>query len=452
MFKAWLNTPGFYLFIGMLVAYGYFYQGLDDHTTSHLALTRALAEDGTVRVDRFAKRSIDFAYHEGHFYSVKGPTYAFLAAPFWKVLSLFSKHEMQKRLLVTVALSSVPGALVVLLIFLRLRKLSGSPRQAYLFSIAIGLGTPIFSYSTLYLQTPLVQLCLLSTLLLLTGDELHVRTVAFAGFLSGLAVSADYPASFLVLPFFAFLWFRKKDWKEPLLFGVGMVPSFGLLPVYNFLCYGNPFAMGNFRLKTARLSREMDAFFNTLFVPRSDAVWGLLFSLTKGLFAYSPFLSFAAVGLFQLRKQRAHRLWTSTILAGLILLTLFITSIPNWSGGLLVGPRYLLIGIPWLGLGLGGLMLPPQRVANLTLWSLLAISMVYSVLFWFAITSVGPFVPEEMVNPLIDRFIPEFSAARLAGNFGRDVLGLSGLSTLAPLVIVLVTLFAVGNRMLRDPQ
>src|SRR3954452_6809586 len=130
--------------------------GLSWNDTSHYAQTRALAA-GTPVIDRWADTTGDRAVFRGHFYSDKAPGLAFLTAPVERVArSIAPSGSVHQIHALAVVGSLLPVALLLLLIA---RVADGySPRTGAVVAVALGLGTLLLPFGTLYFSHPLATL------------------------------------------------------------------------------------------------------------------------------------------------------------------------------------------------------------------------------------------------------------------------------------------------------
>ena len=117
-----------------------------------------------------------------------------------------------------------------------------------------------------------------------------------------------------------------------------------LLAYYNCMRFNSIF-------ETGRTIDNPSAFGYGIYVAPWQGLWGLLFSGGKGLFVFCPviILSMIAWPAF----HRNHRVLSCTILAAAMLRIVFIASRSDWHGGFSLGPRYLIMLIPFLMLPVG---------------------------------------------------------------------------------------------------
>lgn len=144
----------------LFCSYAYFESGKGWNQDSRFDLTRALVEQHSVKIDSYHANTGDSAFFEGHFYSDKAPGLSLLATPVWALIRVGARSARKDpdstditRLglylagLVTVAL---PTALALALLFLEALEMGSSVGGAVFGAVALGLGTPLWCYATLF--------------------------------------------------------------------------------------------------------------------------------------------------------------------------------------------------------------------------------------------------------------------------------------------------------------
>jgi hypothetical protein len=434
--------PAVFLFLGTLWIYAFFLGGTDDHTRAHLSLTRALAGSGTVIVDEYVNQSHDLAYFGGHYYVAKPPGFAFTVTPVWWLLGQFHDDLVFKWRATTFLFAALPGAASIAIFYFILLALGSPSGFAVAASTIAGLGTGTFAYSTLFLETPLQVLSILTALLILLLP-IKLGPKAFAvGLFMGYAILLHYIVALCVLPMGIYLGTQPERVKTLLIFISGLVvPLVGAL-IYNFWCFGNPFLFGHFRSAVPQFQQHHEEMVSGLMVPRLEALWGLLFSAGKGLFLFSPFLVFAIVGLVVLWQRSSHRAEAS-LYAGLFGITfLLVSSLPNWQGGMLSGPRYLLPVVPVLAIGIAGVSAIKKPRVRLTVVSMLVLSAAWSIGIWSMLAIVAPFSPEWLANPLFEKHLPDLLNGRIRPTVASVFLGIDGWLRLALAFVPTALLYA----------
>lgn len=252
------------------------------------------------------------------------------------------------------------GALCVV-VFLRLaRRLSDSEGGALVATAFFAFGSPLWPYAGTFFSEPLALL-----FVLLSTDELvglgsaerygtrRTRLQAgIAGICLGIAVSAHITAA-LFTPFLAALPVLSASRRERpaalrttavYIAGTGLVLV--LLGMYNFGRFGSPFETGR------GVDPEAAAAFGYgSFVSPWPGIYGLLLGAGKGLPLFSPAI---LLGLLCWPAfHRRHRGLSLTLVGAAFARLLFVAMRSDWHGGFCLGPRYLLLLVPFLLLPIG---------------------------------------------------------------------------------------------------
>lgn len=256
------------------------------------------------------------------------PAVHYLEAYAWDPL-LFDRVA---RVMEKVIASLMATASVVLLYFLLRRR--SNLREAVLLSLVYAFGTTTWVISSQALwQHGLAQLLIVATLLLLTGTCTPLRA-ASVGLLCALIAVARPPDAILAAGLGLYgLWWAGR--KSPLLLLAGLLPA-ALTLAYNLLAIGH-FA-GAYGLTVKPHSYNDDVL---------AGVAALLFSPTRGLFVFSPFLLFLPLyfGLV-LRDRRYRGLTVAVSLA--VIAQLIGYGMVDWRQGVSWGPRWLTDMLPLL--------------------------------------------------------------------------------------------------------
>jgi hypothetical protein len=240
--------------------------------------------------------------------------------------------ERTARIMEKLSASLVAAASVALLYLLLRRR--AAPPAALLLTLAFAFGTTTWVISSQALwQHGLAELLVVATLLLLTGSCTARRALA-AGLLCGLIACNRPPDSILAAAAGIYgLWWARR--LAPLLVAAAMLPV-GLSLVYNLRVVGN--VAGAYGLVGDATFVQHDLL---------SGLAGLLFSPTRGLFVFSPFLLFLPICLPQaLRDPRARGLTVAVGIAAVLQLLLYAKT--DWRAGASWGPRFLTDLLPLL--------------------------------------------------------------------------------------------------------
>lgn len=328
---------------------------------SHYALTKALAVDGSVRIDPYVNYGAiqprtgaptpddyrDVSAYDGHFYSDRPPGTAFLAVPFYwfgeLVDRVVGRPDLDLPLRYVTMLPPLLGAATILALYWLARGLGAGPLAALLTAATGALTTLILKYATLlYSHIAGVAFVTAALAVILLAERRPGRSwpLALGGFLLGYSAVAEYPNLLLVGPVGLYLlwraWRGLARWRGLASFVAGWVPPLLLLAGYQWLAFGRPW----------RTSYTYQVYFlwshsplTTYVTPLPVGLGWLLFG-PAGLFVVTPALFLALWGLVLLaRRVPAHAL----LLLGAILVVLLPTAMHRtYYGGGSNDTRYLL--------------------------------------------------------------------------------------------------------------
>jgi hypothetical protein len=299
-------------------------------------------------------------------------------------------------------------------------------------SLLYCLGTCGFAYSNALYSNQLSALFVFAAFVILIrvqhtgGQEAWFGAV---GALLGCAVVCEYPAAIvgLIIAGFA-IWTARGRLRPVVLLIVGGLPPLVVLALVDWLTFGTVLPVA---YQYSALFPAMRSGFFSVSVPTWEALWGITFSPYRGLFFLSPYLAFATLGYWHLWTGR-RRAELCVLLAAPVAMILFTASSTLWDGGFAVGPRYLIVALPLLGLAAGvGIVRAWDRVAIRPLVLLTSVS---SVAVVWAETLAGQSFPDYSINPLIELSLPRLGSGDVARNVGM-LIGLGGWSSLFPLLV-----------------
>ncbi len=232
--------------------------------------------------------------------------------------------------------ASLVAALSASLLYLLLRRRAAAP-IALLLTVAYAFGTTTWMISSQALwQHGMAQLLVIGVLLLLTAPCTAPRALA-AGLLCGLIAGNRPPDVILAaaLGAYGLFWAGRR---AALLVAAAALPM-GLVLLYNLGVAGH-FAGGYGRVGDASFFQH-----NPL-----SGLGGLLFSPTRGLFVFSPFLFFLVLAWRHLPRADGvdgERGLTLAMSAGVVLQVL-LYAMTDWRTGIAWGPRFLTDLLPLL--------------------------------------------------------------------------------------------------------
>ncbi len=404
----------------VLVAAGFFLPMPRWNQNARYALTRALVEDGSIRIDRFHHTTGDKAFREGHFYCDKAPGASWVAVPayaaFAGIRALASRpsprvtlHPLDPNVAPTEDLSrKQPGDRVVydraFMFGLYVCGLFAAAIPAAALAAALTrwfearnvnhagalgalavLGTPLWVYSTAMYGHVLAAAALGCAWLLVQRGGGAATSMAVGALLS-LAVVTEYPAAVAAVV----VWLvhvyeghgRSAWWSA-----AAALPLAGALARYHHAAFGSVLATGYDYVYLSTFAEGMKVHYG-LSWPRVGPAYALTFGSYRGLFYLSPVLLLGTWGLVaELRERRGRaRVHAAVSLALALYFVALASGYYMWNGGAAAGPRHVLPAVVFLALGW-----PRARSAAPLLFGVLACVSVWHGLL---LACGGPEAPE----------------------------------------------------------
>ncbi len=388
-------------------------------------MTAALVEEHTYVIDTQRARwgwVNDAAVRDGHAYSVKAAGASELGVPGYALYAQLQRArglpiDREVALWVCRVTASVLPALLFLFFFHRwlLRRVPAEPVLADATVFAVGLGSLLYGYGMMFVSHTQSAAAAFGAFALLADARVEGRIDGRRAFAAGLLAAAitwlEYPAVFasVILSLYALRCVR--PWNRLALFALGAAIPTLLVMHFQWKAFGSPFTPGHLFVENPafRANHEQGLFGADGFHPEALA---LLFDRGFGLFALTPFLVFAALGLPRLLARRGTR---ADALASLLVVALSIGAIlvmRIWRGGWTLGPRYLALTVPffaWWAMEAFGWLATRARFAAYAL----ALGTCAAGLVASGIPSVYyPHLPEELTRPL-----PQLFAVLLAHGY-----------------------------------
>lgn len=395
------------LFILTFVAYAWFFGGGGWNQNATLDLARAIVERGQIDIGPYASNTGDLSYANGKVYANKAPGLGLLAVPPYALASLFMRGAPATEpvsltlaaWIATVAVCGLAGALIPALLYLEGRRRGKSRPWSVAVALAIGLGTPLFAFSTvLFPHVPSAMLLLAATLLVIRG-----RRPVLAGFLLGIGAATNYllvppMAILLVVPLV------RRSWRDAVRFALGTLPPIATVAVYQLAAFGSPFRT-SIDTMDPRFVSESARWLGVFDLPQIDALLGITVSPYRGLFWASPVLLLALVGGWRLWQERRELATLACAVAISLFFLVVNASFNGWEAGFSFGPRYLLPIVPLLGL----LLLEADRIPRWIFMVLLALSLSHNAVA----VAVDPQPSGSIADPLFSYLYPTLIRGRV---------------------------------------
>lgn len=436
-----------FLALWLLQAAAYFVPGATWNPVTRLALTHAVVDGGTFRIDDFADATGDRAQVGDHWYTDKSPMGSFVAAPAYALVR--GIHRLTGRpppgftvlkatpqvpavriepngtftqllFACAVAVGGLPFALlgVLLLRFLARRF---SLAAAVVATGATLLGTPLFPYATSVYGHVLATCALFLAVELVDAvPQPSTRRLVGAGAALGLSMATEFLTAIPAAVVAGWVLWGHQGRAGWLARGVkvaaGAAGPLAVLAAYHTVCFGAPWRTGYHFVVLDTFVEGHARGLMGVGLPRLEALWGLWFSPARGLAVVAPVTVLGVVGLVLAVRRRRSDAALGAL--GVAFLALFVANSGYymWWGGASAGPRHLLPVLPALAVGLAALWDGAR-------WRFLVVGLgVASVAVMVLFAAVGVEAPEH--GAVLTRYLwPAFAEGRLAAHAGASNLG-----------------------------
>lgn len=415
-----------------------------------LHFIQAVVDEGRPELDgviaRYGSKPVDRSEYGGHIYMDKAPGASLVALPAYPLLKLVwpdVSHLGVWRLgWAATWLACVLPLLGMLWLLARwLNSWGVSRRSAAMTVVAIGLGSPVFVYATLYFGHALAAACVGAGVFALAQWAPTRPLPRGRGLLAGMALGmgglTDTPV--FVLGGMAVIWAVARQARSRQVTGnldpaaavlaglretVPVAVGFGLFVLlqlgYNAWVLGHPLRFTYQWKADKQLAAIMDTGFLGFRLPQADALAGLWLGPKRGLLYHAPWLAAAAAGLGVTASDQFVARWRRLDAAALgvlvVLYALFVSGFADWPAGDSAGARHLLPIVPLLGAGLG---LVQERPMPRLLRAALAAALAASVILHAPIVATFPYHFAQLHSPVLELSIPLTVQGFFSPSIGR---------------------------------
>ncbi|MCB0806756.1 MAG: glycosyltransferase family 39 protein [Bacteroidales bacterium] len=380
------------------------------------AVSRALPiitffESGTFRIDKYHELTPDKAFVNGNYFTDKAPLPTLYVLPFFGLASwtgFISPDEKgnlfgpEVLIIGGILAGSVPLALLITLLYLRIRKYRSGISPVWLSTLPF-YGSFMFVFSGTYFGHLFA-----GALLLIFYLFLQQKRFLLSGIFAGLTFISEYNLAVLIFFMGLFLLWKEKKIKPLLVFALGVLPSILFILWYNSKFSTSPFVF----LYKYHNYNQLDQNYGFR-LPGIEAFWGLTFSPYRGMFFYVPVLLTGFYFLFrQLINRSIANLLNNILFIPSVLYFIFIASYFAWWGGWCYGPR-LLMGMLILLLFEVVTKIAKHPIPKYIVWITIIIGLVINV---SAKATIVYDAPTGIYNPFIELVATKFLAGHLNPN------------------------------------
>lgn len=453
----------------LLAAFPYFEQVHNANELPRLIQAMSLVEQGEWAIDGPSRRRLplgpDIARSpQGRLYPNKPPGASVVGAGAYVLAKIGSEPPTLRELTWWARL--LAGVLPVLLIaavaWAWLRRIYPASISAAAIVLVV-FGTPMFSYARLFYGHALAAGLLYVGVILIERANAERRhgKLALGSLLTATAITVEYGAAFAGLPIALLLVWplvapgrdrssRAAAAKQALVALLAALIPVLLLAAYQRAAFGSALATGYHHAADPSFAKLHGQGLLGLGWPRWDNVVTHLLALDTGLLVWSPLVVPACVGLVRLiRKREPHARAARLQLAIFAVIVLMGLGL-SFEGGWRVGPRYLVIALPMLIVGLAEFMSrwrdDPRSVLDALLIGLLSFAATWSLIANALAATLWPHIdPTNIAEPFGAVLIPLWQHG--FGPYGLPTLLHGGLvlSVAAPIALGLgLVVRAVG--------
>jgi hypothetical protein len=372
---------------------------------AHFAQVRAF-DDGRASIDPWQWETMDKAWVDGHFYSVKAPGLPLLTLPAYMALDaagawsvsreaaenasdanhprwappgrsypfvlqygfdpkramhVQSQVEDETPMVWALTLVGVVIPAILLLLLVRWAADRIEPGFGTAAAITLGLGTIVMTFAAEYFSHIAAAALGFGAFAILFREREgppRLAAVASAGLAAGLAVSFEYPVGLLGVILFIYALSRRAP-RLPRALAYGAAAVVGAAPAlaFNAWALGSPFDFAYSSAVAVQgysghavLGLNDPGFFG-IGLPRPSAALDLLLG-SRGVLTLTPILAVAVAGAVLMRQGRRRA--ESNVVLG-VTAVYFLYNSGYWLpfGGGAPGPRFMIPALPFLALGLG---------------------------------------------------------------------------------------------------
>jgi hypothetical protein len=450
---------GISCFFILFISYTYFLQTYaNPNVVTRMGLTLSIIENHSIKINKFQKATIDKAYNKGNYYSDKAPGLSLTALPSAAIahaalqfnnayVSLIKSQKVTRAFgfivhFSTIFTSGLGTAITALVLYFTALRIGATITGAVFAMLSFGLASPAWGWATAFFGHATASSCLFLAFAIifhLRHSPPDTRRDTCFGFLLGALLSWAVVVEFTsaisaaLIGIYALMtgirWDRNRQIRGLLAAATGLIIFISPLLAYNSIAFGSPFVIGYQHV--VGFDGMKQGFFGITF-PNLSILWQILFSQYRGIFWISPILLLTPVGIYHLWRLKNYQAEWMTIIMISAYYLLLNSAYHFWDGGYSTGPRHVTPMLPFLCLPLAVFWTNSNLRWRIPMLGILALSFCLSLIC----VSVSMMSPDTFHKPLFEYLIPEFINGNLQTVF--TYIGIKGLATLVPIVIVWV--------------
>jgi len=281
-------------------------------------------------------------------------------------------------------------------------------------SVALVLATPWIAYGGMFFgHAPAAVLIGFGAILglgpLVKDGGKTTRGNAFlAGLSLGLGVLVELPAAFLaVFITVAVIADRRSRTKLGWFIAGAALPAIMLFG-WNYINFGSPLTMAYGHKQDAAFAVYHSQGLFGISWPKLTRLWGIIFSPQRGLLFLAPWLAVGFMGaIYSIFDGKITVGWRIALATGALGFPLIMAGFVDWMAGDSMGPRHLLVSMPFIGIGVSRGYTLAVSEAQMKWLHGVSIGLVISSFLMCAVGAwVFPYFGQNITNPLFEVATP----------------------------------------------
>jgi hypothetical protein len=299
-----------------------------------------------------AVKGTDTILFGGLYYNVYAPGLTFLSLPFAAIGIIFqgTLGRAGSPVLLDEAFLSIAASLSSLIMYNISKFYTRNYFSCLFVSLTLSLATSVWPFAvSIFPHDASLLFSILGVYLVLryakSPEGKRTRLLELAGLSIGIASLIEYAAGLLMLPLLTYLFVLQKSEGKSGFRLIGFLGTFALTGIvlnlaYNYALFGNPMIFPQ-----QLYSDGLHFFVNGSML---EQILFNLFSPYRGVFLLSPVLVLGILGLYFMFRSEETRSDSILFLSLFLIILLYYSSWQGWDGGWSYGPRFLVLGLPYL--------------------------------------------------------------------------------------------------------
>lgn len=294
-------------------------------------------------------QTVDKGLLNGRYYSAISPGFAILSLPFAALgftLDGNTLNTLGHILLMDELFIGTAAALAILFVY-KICRYYAPPLPSLLASLSLAFGTSVWPFATMIFINDVSLLFSVLSLYLVLKYAKESRRPAYlviGGLALGVSLFVEYAAGLLLIPLLGYLMLTKTRWRDLLFFLFASSIGLILQLLCNYVAFDNPLLFPE-QLKVGATGALLSRFdFSGLL---QHAAYYIV-SPYRGILLLSPIVILGFYGLGKMLQRSPTRLDSMLFISSFLVVLLPYSAWTDWSGGLVYGLRFLILGLPYL--------------------------------------------------------------------------------------------------------